>query len=285
VNFRVLPSQLHTTAEEVARFLREERGLSRFRVEEPVDDEVDYRPTLQTTTPEFHDVWIEVSELPYLRSLDSVVLHCVTNSLPVKLYVAFPQGLAATEYKVNIDEARRKGVGAIEITGGKCHVIHEATPLSLGGVRSEDHKKFPARYRSSLSTAETTFRNGDAAKGSSIVYDDIENLSRRLAKKIHNQKLWKPKASGPPATNFDKDAWATIMDLLLNRAELTKLPNKINKNLLIRVAAMIEARNDAGHKPKTRADRIRRDRESRTRFETAVDVLRDFADATRPLRI
>ena len=40
-----------------------------------------------------------------------------------------------------------------------------------------------------------------------------------------------------------------------------------------------------GHKPKNRAARIKRDRELRTRFESAIDVLRDFANALRPLRI
>ena len=76
------------------------------------------------------------------------------------------------------------------------------------------------------------------------------------------------------------------MDLLMHRADLNALPlKKVTKSILIRVAAMIDARNDAGHKPKNRDDRIRRDRESRTRFETAVDVLRDFADAVRPLRL
>jgi len=60
---------------------------------------------------------------------------------------------------------------------------------------------------------------------------------------------------------------------------------ELKKNLLIRVAALTDHRNDAGHKPKNRAALIARDRELRTRFEHAVDVLRDFANATRPLRL
>jgi hypothetical protein len=199
--------------------------------------------------------------------------------------VAFPACVAATTYKCTIDEARRKGVGAIEVSGENCQLIHEALPLSLAGARVEDHTRFPARYRSGLSTAEATFRNGDPAKGCSLVYDEIENLSRRLATKIHAKGFWQPKASGPPKTNFDKDNWATIMDLLLNRADLPKLPAGVNKSLLIRVASIVDARNQAGHKPKNRLLRMQRDRESRTRFESAVDLLRDFAVAVRPLRV
>jgi hypothetical protein len=220
-----------------------------------------------------------------LTSLDNVVLHCVTNHLPVKLYVAFPEGVPPAVYKTNVDEARRKGVGAIEVSNGNCHVIHEALPLSLAGLRVEDHTRFPARYRQELSTAETTFKNGDPAKGCSLIYDEIESLSRNLAKRIHKKGWWKPRKTGPPATNFDTEAWSNIMELLANRADLTKLPAGVTRNLLIRVAAIVEPRNDAGHKPRNRAKRIQRDRESRTRFENAVDILRDFTAAVRALRL
>jgi hypothetical protein len=285
VNFRALPSQLVPVAEAVARFLNDQLGLTRLKSEEAAKDILDYRPTLQAVTLDHHDVWVEVSELPYLKSLDSVILQCVTTHLPVKLYVAFPEGVPPAVYKTNVDEARRKGVGAIEISNGNCHVIHEALPLSLAGVRVEDHKKFPSRLRQNLSNAENTFRNGDPSKGCSLIFDEIEGLSRRLAKRINARGFWKPSKKGPPQTNFDVEAWANVMDLLINRADLTKLPVGATKNLLIRVAAMVDPRNAAGHKPNNRAKRIQRDRESRTRFENAVDVLRDFAHAVRPLRL
>jgi hypothetical protein len=286
MNFRALPAQLHQTAEEVVRFFKEERGLRKFKVEEPVDDDdVDYRPTLQVVAQDHEDVWIEVSELPYLASLDSVVLHCVTNSLPVKVYVAFPKGPGSSEYKTNIDAARRKGVGAIEVSNGKCHLIQEALPLSLAGLRCEDHKRFPIRYRAALSTAEATFKNGDPTKGCALIYDEIESLCRALARKIHDKNLWQPRAAGAPAANYDTDSWASIVDLIIHRAQLNLLPPKLTRNLLIRVAAVVDFRNAAGHKPKSRAARRQRDRETRTRFETAVDVLRDFVDSVRPLRI
>jgi len=76
-----------------------------------------------------------------------------------------------------------------------------------------------------------------------------------------------------------------IMEVLIGRTNFNALPPGIKKNLLIRVAALTDVRNDAGHKPRNRAERMKRDRELRTRFESAVDVLRDFANAARPLRI
>jgi hypothetical protein len=285
VNFRVLPSQLHATAEVVTRFFKETRGFANFKVEEPVTDAIAYRPTLQTTTPEFEAVWVEVSEAPFLQSLDTVVLHCVTNCLPVKLYVAFPAGLSHKQYKENIDESRRKGLGALEVSNGKVTIIHEALLLSLTGVRMEDHKLFPARYRSVLTTAENTFRNGDPAKGCSLVYDEIESLSRRLAKKIDRKGWWTHLASGAPVLDWDKAPWANIMETIIARANFNAFPAKLKKALLMRVAALTDIRNDAGHKPRRIADLVKRNQELRTRFENAVDVLRDFANAIRPLHI
>lgn len=285
MNFRILPTQLHSTAAEVVRFFRADRGISKFKVEEPTTSGLDYRPTLQAVTPEYHDLWIELSEAPYLTSLDGVVLHCVTNCLPVKLFVAFPVGISASEYKKKVDEARKKGVGAIEVSAGNCEVIHEALLLSLTGARSEDRSQFPLRYRSVLSTAEATFRNGDPAKGCAVVYDEIEKLSRRLAKKIAQKNWWTNVPAGPPRIRPDKDKWAPLIENLINRTNFNELPHDVSKNMLIRVAALTGSRNESAHKPKNRAAHIKRDRQLRTRFESAVDVLSDFANATRPLHI
>jgi hypothetical protein len=282
VNFRALATELHGTAEEVARFFKEDRGLSHFKVEEPVADDIDYRPTLQALTPEKLEVWIEISVTPYPQSLDSVVLHCVTNSLPVRIYVGFPAGLSTTQYKSNIDDSRRKGVGAVEVSGSKCQVIHEALSLSLIGVRCEDHRKFPPRYRSVLSSAESTFRNGDPAKGCSLIYDEIEGLSRRLVRKINDKNLWGARGA-PTGLNFDKAQWARIMEAILDRANTHSVAPKLSKSLLNRIAGMTEPRNESGHKPRNREAYTRRDREARTRFESAVDTLREFAAAARPL--
>jgi hypothetical protein len=282
VNFRALSTELHGTAEEVARFFREDRGLSHFKIEESVGNDIDYRPTLQGITPEKLEVWIEISVTPYLKSLDSVVLYCVTHSLPVKIYVGFPAGLSASQYKPNIDESRKKGVGAVEVSGSQCHVIHEALSLSLMGLRIEDHTTFPLRYRSALSSAESTFRNGDPAKGCALIYDEIEGLSRRLIKKINKKNLWGTRGA-PSGMKFDKDPWARIMESIIERANPHSLPPQLSKSLLNRIAGMTEARNESGHKPRNRAAYSRRDREARTRFESAVDTLREFAAAAGPL--
>jgi hypothetical protein len=286
VNFTILPAELRAIAEKAAAFFEKDRGVSKFREEEEVSHDLPYRPTLQAVTPEHQDLWIEVSETPYLTSLDGVVLHCVRNGLPVKLYVAFPAGRPAGEYKRCVDEARKNGVGAIEVSDKAVNVIHEAMVLSLLGARFGERSKFPLKIRSALSTAESTFKNGDPAKGCAHVYDEIEQISRKLAKKIKTNNWWTHLRNTPaPSFNAEKGPWATVLDILLERTDFNRLPKAVNRNLLLRVAALTEQRNETGHKPKTRAALARRDAELRTRVETAVDLLRDLLSATAPLRL
>jgi hypothetical protein len=157
--------------------------------------------------------------------------------------------------------------------------------LSLSGVRLEERKNFPVKYRSNLSTAEATFRNGDPAKGCSLVYDEIEARSRRLAKKVVQKGWLKGGAAWPPKLDIEKAPWAVVMETLIENVDFARLPPNSRKSMLIRISAITELRNEAGHKPKTRAARMKRDRELRTRFESAVDLLRDFINGSRSLRL
>jgi len=62
-------------------------------------------------------------------------------------------------------------------------------------------------------------------------------------------------------------------------------PPNIPEALLARVLGITSHRNEAGHNPDSRPALIRRDREQRTRFETATDLLFDLINATKALRV
>lgn len=288
MNFRALPIQLHSTAEAVAKFFGQERGISNFKVEEPAMDGLDYRPTLRADGPDFRQIWIEVSDVPYVGSLDPVVLHCIKCGLPVELYVAFPDGVQSPEYKRLSDQARSNGVGVIEVSTNKCDIIHQALPLSLLGVRAEDKMQFPRKYRSVLFDAEKTYRNGNPVEACLLIYKEIEGISRRLAAKIAAKNWWKS-TSIPAVAKLHPEKpstpWSKIINTMVEHADFANKVPGVNAGLIMRVGALVDSRNQSGHKPKSRADRIKRDREQRTRFETAVDVLLDLSNAVKSLRI
>jgi hypothetical protein len=283
MSYPYLSEHLQPTADAVKQFFKDSRGISHFKIEEAFDADLGYRPTLHVQTKDHYILCVDVHETPYSSVLDSVVLDCVRRALPVKLYVAFPEGKAQTEYKKNVDRARQNGVGVLEVKATGIQVIHEALALSLAGVREIPTKSFPAKYRATLAHAETTFRSGSPVEGSLVIYTEVEALSRKLAKKTQKKGMWRAlKGTEKVPKLSDKTAWQKVIETEIDFIDREKCPS-ITKPLLGRILSVAPHRNSTGHKPKNRKELITRDKELKTRFESAVDLLKELIDAGKPL--
>lgn len=286
MSYLVLSENLHPIADAVKQFFKDHRGISKFKIEEGFDDNLEYRPTLHVQTKDHYILCIDVKEGPYSTVLDSVVLDCIRNSLPVKLYVAFPQSNGnAADYKKNVDRARQNGVGVLEVTATGVNVIHEALALSLFGVRKIPTKNFPAKYRATLAHAESTFRSGGPAEGTLVIYEEIEALSRRVVKKTQQKSMWRAPKSGEKLPQLrDNTNWQKVMEAELDFIDYKKCPS-LNKPLLSRILSVAPHRNSTGHKPKSTKELVKRDTELKTRFESATDLLKELIAAAKPLGV
>jgi len=286
MNFRYLADHLRSTGEAAARFFKTEQGISKFEVEAPIDKHLGYRPALGAMTRDYHHLCIEVSESPYPRSLDAVVLDIVNRALPVKLFVAFPGGTEPADYKQLVDRARTNGVGVVEIFPDRGEVIHQATPLSLMSVRRIEKGRFPLRYRAALSEAEAVFLSGSPSPGCQLIYQEIENLSRAIAEKTKALRLWRALRPGEkaPRLNLRRGPWAKVLETLQGHLDPQKC-SCIERALLNRIAGVTPYRNETGHRARNRVERMKRDKEIRTRFESACDLLLDLVNASKPLRV
>jgi hypothetical protein len=285
MKFVYLPTSLVATAERAVEYFRDNHGLGSFRVEEEIGPTLQYRPTLQTMTSDHYYLCVELSESPYPALLEPVVLDCVTQGLPVKLYVAFPSDPLPPDYKARVDRARAHGIGVLEISPNQTQLIHTSLPLSLVGLRPRPNREFPPRYRSALAAAENTFKNGSPAQGCMLIHQEIEQLSRKIAKKTQAKGLWRSLKPNEKAPRFsEKTAWARVMEIVIDHLDFSKCPTP-DKSLLNRIAGMTTHRNDGGHKPDSLKALVKRDREVRTRFENAVDTLFDLIQQSRHLRI
>lgn len=282
--YSILPPQLHKTADEARVFFRKNFGTPSFKIEEQPYQDATYRPTLSGITRDQHILCIEVSDTPYTNSLDAFVLDCKQRALPVKLYVAIPQEDGVRDFKSGLRRAKENGVGVIEVGGGKPgNVIHDALSLLLTGVRPYDAQDFPPKYREAIMGAYSTFYNGDPVKGCSRVYDEVEALTRSIGRKALKRKCFvdMTKAS---SFDFDKTPWASVVHFLNRHLDrkLASCPD-LMEALFARIQGATPHRNDAGHKPRDTKALMRRDRELRTRFESATDLLRDLIEASRGL--
>jgi hypothetical protein len=288
MSYRILSSTLYATAEAAQKFFKGEKGLTRFKIEEPIDPNVEYCPTLSVITRDYCIVCIEVSEFAYSNPLDAFVLECKNRNLPVKLFVAKPKASNDPDFKKNLQRAKSRGVGLIELDDVGGEIIEEALILSLTGLRDFRPNTFPIKYRNAISDACSTFRNGNPLKACSMIYDEIEALTRRIADKTRQKGFWRAPKPGQKAVkiNIETQPWAKVVEVLMDNLEYRKCgcPD-LNDALLSRIRGITSHRNDAGHKPRTGRERVGLDTKLRTRFETAVDLLSETIAASRALRV
>lgn len=284
MSYTILPGPLHETADAARAFFRTHFGTPVFKIEEPPYTDAIYRPTLLSVTRDHHVLCVEASDTPYTNSLDAFVLDCKQKALPVKLFVAIPRGDGDTNFKANLRRAKDNGVGVVEVApNGSGIVIHDALSLLLTGVRPYNASDFPAKYREAVSSAYSTFCNGDPAKGCSRIFDELEHLSRAIGKKGLKRKSFGDMVKAA-AFDFEYASWASVIQFIDKHLDRSKANcPKLNEALLARIHGITPHRNDSGHKPQNTKALTRRDRELRTRFEHASDLLRDSIEASRGL--
>jgi hypothetical protein len=286
MNFRHLPQAFHTMADAVVKYLEDELGIGGFVEEEAIHKDV-ARPSLHAKTNDHHFLCLEFSETtPFPMSVERFAPECSRLCLPVRLYVAVPADSKDDNYHRDLKRAHDWGVGVLAISGSDVSVLQEPLSLLLAGVRRLDMKKFPLRYRYALSQAESTFRHGNPVKGCAEIYDEIEALTRRIAKKTKKAGMWKASKAGTalPKINLETGQWAKVVETLMDQLDPKQLP-RIPKAQLAHILGITPHRNDTGHNPATNAVMIRRDTRLRTRFENAADMLLDLINVSKSLRV
>jgi hypothetical protein len=283
--FKILTPPLHPTALVAIEWFKRNWGIHdrSIRIEEAVEVNDDIRPTFSAKTSDNYTLCVEVGTSVYPSYISRFVLACRDACRPVKLYIAVEKGTTEVDYSQRLREAKRAGVGLIEVdsTAKDCEVLQSALALSLAGCRPVDPQSFPRKYRVAVVSAEHSFRDGNPAKACSVIYDELESAFRKFAVKA-SKKGW----CNCGGLDIEKAPWAnliTSVERTLDRAacgcpELTPA-------FMARIHGVTPFRNDSGHKPANVKRLQKRDRELRTRFEGAADLLRDFLDATRALHL
>ncbi|MCA8029364.1 hypothetical protein [Burkholderia cepacia] len=286
--YRVLPSHLNDTADTVCKYLSNHLGLApgSIKIEGEVNPEIDFRPTLHAVTKEKQIVCVEIVEVLFPPEISNFVLSCRNHSIPAKLYCAIPAGTLQNYDAKSLAFANENGISILEVnaTTKLCRILNQPpVSLSLGGLRKYKLSDYPSKYRASLDSAINTFRGGAPEKGCSVVYDELERLTRNIGKKCESIPGALKKAG---VCDWDKAAWHSILEFLKTNIDLVHSKTPLLKGqLLSRLIGITELRNDTGHKPKSVQKMIERDIELKTRFESAMDELAKLIDAAKPLKV
>lgn len=283
--YRALPDNLKDFADATQKYLAKELGLTAIKIEHEVHREIEFRPTLSAVSTDKHIICAEVVELLFTPDIEQFVLACRNHSLPVKLYVAVRKGQFQAYDQKALKLARENGVAILEVSPPNHGLLITNPPvsLSLGGLRTFNLHNFPAKYREPLKQAIETFKGGNPAKGCADVYDEIEQLTRRIGRKCEGI------SSGLKQTgkiDWEKGNWAPALEFLKSHVNKVAIGcPQLNNQLISRLIGMTEYRNETGHKPSSLEKKIERDKQLRTRFESAMDELGYWIEASRPLRV
>jgi hypothetical protein len=283
--YRALPDTLKEYADATQRYLTSELGLSTIQIEHEVHREIEFRPTLHAISTDKHIICAEIVEQLFAPDIEKFILAARNHSLPVKLFVVVRKGQFQAYDQRALKFARENGITILEVSPPNHGILITNPPvsLSLGGLRSFSLQDYPKKYREPLKQAIETFKNGNPAKGCSEVYDEIEQLTRRIGKKCESIPNGLKRTGN---INWERDSWHSLLEFLKNNVEKTTIGCPLlNSQLFSRLIGMTEFRNETGHKPSSLTKRIERDKQLRTRFESAMDELKNLIEASRPLRV
>lgn len=291
MTYQYLAPNLHETADAAKSFLSSRFGATRIAVEAGIAPELSLRPTLHGHLKNKAILCVEVAERAYSNSLDTFVVECSTRNLPIKLTVALPSARADPDFAQNLKKARERGVGVVDMAdASNPHIYSEAAPFSLFGVRRIDLKRAPKAKRDLLQQAEQTFLNGNPVKGCQSVCEELESITRAFALRSQQEGWWRTPLKGEkaPMKNLESGPWAHVLNDLARLLDLQQVRKKcplINDGLIASVRALTEIRNLTSHPPKDFKQAIERDRKLRTSFEGAHDVLIQWYDAVKTLKL
>lgn len=134
-------------------------------------------------------------------------------------------------------------------------------------------------------------RSGTAPRTrGSMIYDEIEALTRKVAIKTHN-KGYCTKFLKNPEDLERKMSWATLLKYLrdgLDRSAVKadgKDLDSLSEVMLNRIIGITPHRNESSHKPSSLKTLSERDSRLRTRMEAAIDILTELIAATKCLRV
>jgi hypothetical protein len=284
MSYRILSRSLWPVSDAVSKYLQQNRGLGSPKVEEEVAEGLP-RPTLHVKTKDQDFLCVEVLEDScYSDNIDRFISKAKAMQLPIRLFVAYPEGSQSPAFSKNLKQAREQGIGVLSVSSsGQVTPLGEPISQILAGVQRIDPGSFPKAYRADLAQAEQTYLQGNPPKGCLGIYEKIETLGRKVAKKLHATGLIASWATGNPP-KFDKAPFFNIADTIYKELDFASAPD-LTKTTWAEVIAMTKPRNEVGHEPKTTAARVKRDKEMRTRFENAVIVLRHLIEETRKMNL
>lgn len=291
MTYSILGQNLHETADRAKKYFASNYGASKFECEQVLDVDLPLKPTWQATMGGGYRLCIDVRETPFSNSLYAFVSQRAARGMPIRLWVAVPQGAAVPTFNVELKQARDVGVGVVQIAeDGSGHEFHRPVALSLFALKKTNLKAVPKLGREEIKTAESTFLDGTPDQACQALCQAIELLTRQFAEYTFGQGWWRQPAGARKINSkfFQTHPWAAMLEEMEVRVDVQKVRLKcapFSKQSIVKVRGQTDWRNSLSHKPKTFKQLQARDAKLRTMFEATRDLLLEWLLIAKILKL
>ncbi|MBX3405645.1 MAG: hypothetical protein KF869_02675 [Phycisphaeraceae bacterium] len=291
MTYTLLGETLHETADRARKYFAHTYGAKSFICEKPSSDSLPLAPTWAARLGNGYGLYINVQSTPYMPTLSDVVSIGVNNGLPIKLWVAVNHDAPKLTFTEDLRRASDLGIGVVQFDEqGKAKEWNRAIPLSLYALRKTDPARVPKLRKEELRNAESTFLSGSPPDGCQAICQELEAVTRAFSEYTYKNGCWiNPVGAKPLADRFfRRDSWATMLELLDQRVDVKSTRKKCQAFTKSKVAAArgyTDWRNSLSHKPRNVRELRDRDTRLRTMFEATRDLLLEWYEIVKPIKI
>ena len=111
MSYQRLGDDLHKTADKAKKFFTDQYGLKAFKCEQEISSDLNLLPTWQAEQKDGYLVALNVQPYPFSPTLHEFVNKCVTDALPLKLWVVVPRRPANPDFNENLRTVRSRSRG------------------------------------------------------------------------------------------------------------------------------------------------------------------------------
>jgi hypothetical protein len=284
--YQYLGNDLHDLANVAKEYFAKTYGAKKFICEMPLESGLELRPTWQAQMQGHYLLCVEVCVVLQARKFSDLVTKCVTGGHPIRLWVVVPNSSSVLQRELK--EAADKGIGLAQADEAGTSLFEFSKPvaLSLFGLRPPDYTRIPTGRREIIKRAEDAFRDGSPERGCQELGQELELLTRKFAEHSHAQGWWKTVPQ--PVPKFAKANWVPLLDTLndcINQGAVQAKCAIFKKAHVGGASSRALFRNQVSHAPKNTKELKRRDERLRTEFEATLDLLLDWYEIMKMLKL
>lgn len=231
---------MHEVANRAHRVIKSTYGLRDAKVESPINTSLQWCPTFswQAST---EIIACEVSERPNFKSLKGFFSDIMINNLYVRIIIATPEPVNCSDYRQDLAELRKMGIGHLCITDRGANAIDFPGILLPLYIVQPNYCSYKRILQPLILKAYNLYMGGNPVNGTQDLGQTVESIIYKLGNQAKNKgKLITGRYTPRSGRHYPV---ATLIDDLMT-------DHVIHNGVLGRCRGFIDDRHKCSHRPR-----------------------------------